>query len=613
MIKNTSAIPISKLLEDNKAKTQFFSIPKYQREYTWGKKEWAALFNDVLENGRDYFLGSIICVCSDGISVDYPELEIIDGQQRMTTLSILFSVLYEKATIFFNEIDKDKPRRRIYEDLEQEIIFNNGTIKKPRLVPQIDNRDDYNYVLYECGLGDEIKKPKNFGNRKISKAYQFFKDQINEQIEELKKGHESFDEYSYLFDLIEKFNSAILVNIEVTSNKDAYMLFESLNNRGVPLSAIDLIKNHLIRISDREKKDRYCYNEWRAILSNLTDEYSVQERFFRHFYNAFRSDLNKPFFNLITNSKTKFYLGPLATRTTLLGIYEKLIENNFTDLLSILKRNAKIYSLIINNSEECPEILRKPLINLERIQGAPSYILLLFLLSKKDELNLNESIIQSIIELLIKFFVRRNITDFPNTRNLTTIFMDCVDIAASEKGEGVYTVIHKKLLSESSTDEIFDSKLRGKVYDENVDAVRFLLSYFEESSYTKETEQNLWKRDSKNKFVFTIEHIFPEGEKIPQCWVDMIANGDENKAKEYHGKYVHTLGNLTLTAFNPNLSNKPFNEKKNLKDKEGKFIGYKNGFKLNKDVSCEETWTVEKIQNRTSNMVAYYLKEFSLQ
>lgn len=609
-IKNTASISVSKLLEDNNSKTQFFSIPKYQREYTWGKQEWNALFYDILENGKDYFLGSIICVCNDSISSDYPVLEVIDGQQRITTLSILLAVLFKKVSPFAETFIKNKTRYRDYLNLEQELYWNDENICKPRLVPQLYNRDDFNYVLSLCGLGSSELKPKNFGKRKISKAYQFFLDQINLQVEEERKNNDSFDECTFLFDLIEKFNSAVLVDIEVSSNRDAYMLFESLNNRGVPLSAIDLIKNHLIRVSDKEKKDDVCFKEWRSILSNLTDEYGVQERFFRQFYNAFRKELNAPFVDLIKNSKIKFYLGPLATRTTLLGIYEKLIEHDYASLLHLLQEYSKIYAIIINNSEEVPSVLRKPLMDLERIQGAPSYILLLYLFAKRETLKLDDEIIRRVIDFLIKFFVRRNVTDSPGTRNLTKIFMDTVDLLESKTGMEVYDIVSNKLKKESSSIERFEEKLNGKIYDENVDAVRFLLNSYEERFLTKERNIDLWKRDDKNKYVFTIEHIFPEGENIPDCWVDMIADGDKTLAKKYQEEFVHTFGNLTLTGFNSNLSNKAFKIKKNYTDGNQLPAGYNNGFKLNELVFKEDEWTIEKIQNRTKDLVKFFLETF---
>ena len=137
---------------------------------------------------------------------------------------------------------------------------------------------------------------------------------------------ESYNEVEVLFDLIEKINSAIIVSIEVETHKDAYMLFESLNNRGVPLSAIDLLKNLLISTSDRDGKSDDCYEQWKTILNYLGDDYSNQERFFRYYYDAYREELNAGY---PVSGKQKYYLGYVATRSNLLDIYETLIKKDY--------------------------------------------------------------------------------------------------------------------------------------------------------------------------------------------------------------------------------------------------------------------------------------------
>ena len=136
-----------------------------------------------------------------------------------------------------------------------------------------------------------------------------------------------------------------MVGIEVDTNKDAYMLFESLNHRGVPLSALDLIKNTLIATAERNADADNSYEIWKQILSNVSyDDYSVQERFFRQYYNSFREELNAPY----RSSDKKYYLGYLATRTTLLDIYEKMIKSDYKSLLDDLLQKSKIYALITN-------------------------------------------------------------------------------------------------------------------------------------------------------------------------------------------------------------------------------------------------------------------------
>jgi hypothetical protein len=123
---------------------------------------------------------------------------------------------------------------------------------------------------------------------------------------------------------------------------------------------------------------------------------------------------------------------------------------------------------------------------------------------------------------------------------------------------------------------------------------------------------DLWKRNNNGVYVWTIEHIFPEGDNIPIAWVDMIATGDAQKAKEVQSQCVHTFGNLTITGYNSTLSNKPFNDKRDRKDSDGNFIGYKNGLNLNGDVVSQDVWTATKIADRTNQLVEKIMQMFKL-
>lgn len=596
MINQVHPYKISQIFEIG-SKT-IYKIPKYQREYTWGVNEWNQLFDDIVSNEEGYFLGSYICVSTRTMGT--PELELIDGQQRFTTISILLSAIYSRLNKNREKLDEDELSTLI--NIKKELTYNvEKGIYKPKLLLQVQNSnlDDYLSLLYENEIiSDKIKKPNNAGNRRIYKAFKYFNKCIDEYINEnLQKNN---NEISLLLDLKDKFNEAIIVGIEVDSHKDAYMLFESLNNRGIPLSAVDLIKNTLISLSESSNKSDECYEDWKTALGYLTDEYSTQERFFRQYYNAFREELNQPFIG--DNPTKKYPLAYLATRTTLLDIYEKLIKNDFNSFLENLVKEAKIYSIIINNSDE-DRIYKDKLLDLERIQGAPSYILLLYILTEQKRLNISDEQILYLVNLLIKFFVRRNITDIPNTRNLNKIFMDIIENIKKMQGEEVCTYIKNNLREVSASDELFEQKLRGNLYDENPEATRFILCSIEALHQTKEIYTDLWSRDNSNKYIWTIEHIFPEGQNIPQSWIDMIANGDKNKANEYLQNYVHTLGNLTITGYNQNLSNMSFIDKRDRVNKEGKNIGYKNGLFLNEDVVNEDNWTIDKIEKRTKKMV----------
>ncbi len=190
--------------------------------------------------------------------------------------------------------------------------------------------------------------------------------------------------------------------------------------------------------------------------------------------------------------------------------------------------------------------------------------------------------------------------------------MDVIDLAKQKKGAEIVETAKVYLKDNSSPDEEFERKLRGNVYTDNPDAARFLLCYYEDKFKTNEIYTDLWTRDSSNKYKWTIEHIFPEGDNIPQVWVDMIAGGDRPTAQQYLQQYAHTLGNLTITGYNQNLSNMSFDRKKNRTNNAGLFIGYRNGLRLNEDIVCKDSWTVEDITTRTEKLVGFFKKEFTL-
>lgn len=606
MIKTVNQMMVSDVFATNSDK--IYRIPQYQREYTWGKNEWEALFNDVMENDCGYFLGSYICVSSSALGNTV--LEVIDGQQRFTSLTLLMAALYEKLNAVKDGMDEDD--KSDVNNLRNELASRstsyapNGkkiTEYSQRLLLQKQNKndEDYGYVLSSVGVTTvENQYPTNYGNRRIAKAFKYFGSLIENKVDEMKNESSQLTTGDCLFAILNHFNSAILVGIEVDSNKDAYMLFESLNHRGIPLSALDLIKNTLIAQANDENMADKCYTKWKSILSFTgQDDYAVQERFFRQYYNAFREELNAPY----KSDDKKYYLGYLATKTTLIDIYEKMIKSDYSSLLEDLYKKAKSYSIIINISDES-FAYSDQLMDLERISGAPAYMLLLYVLSNQNDLNISDNQISCIVKYLVTFFVRRSITDVPNTRRLTQLFIDIITEIKGKESDEVVSTIYDKLKTVSASDTVFEEKLRGNMYEENSEATRFVLCSIESRHQTKEIYADLWSRDQSNKYVWTIEHIFPEGQNIPDEWVKMIADGDSEKARQYHGQYVHTLGNLTITGYNSNLSNLSFSQKRDRKSKDKtKDIGYRNGLFLNEDVVSEDIWTIKNIKNRTDKIV----------
>lgn len=585
----------------------YYTIPKYQREYTWSYREWEALYDDISENNDEYFIGSIICIpCGDAIN---PYLEVIDGQQRLTTISLFLTAIYARLKEYKDDLSEDD--EDVLPSLKKSLKSKNSP-NEMKLVPQVQNfnKDDFDYLMNEVGLR-KASAPKHpyFLIRKIARCYTYFLKRLDKEMEGINGNHA----INFLLDKYNKVKQAMLVKIEVSTHSDAYVLFESLNNRGTPLTAIDLMKNLIMaRAESNNLTIDDCFNRWQMLLGNLSDDYSIQERFFRQYYNAFKHRLNVPFQN--DNDRKKDPLGVVATRSNLLNIFENLINKDLLSFLDDILRCGQIYSwLILQDTTETT--YHKALKDLDHIQGAPSYLLLMYLMRNKLELGITEDQINKLIRLLTKYFVRRNITDYPSTRDLSRIFMDIISkIEESEAvGNDIVTLIVETLSAPSNcaSDEHFRRSLEGDVYKENVGATRYILCKLAESAMTQETWTDLWRRTDKKVFVWTIEHIFPEGENIPQCWVDMIANGDKQLAQKYLEEYTHKIGNLTITGYNSTLGNKSFEEKRDRKSKDGqRFIGYKNGLEINREIATKNTWTIEDIKARTTTLVDELMKVY---
>lgn len=603
MIKSVNNYPISQLFDIEAG--VIYAIPRYQREYTWSIAQWESLFDDVEENDPGYFLGSIICINQSTDSLAVQRLEVVDGQQRLTTLSILFAALYNAMKAHESSLDEDQRGELL--NLKRKLVLKKGD-DQLRVIPQIqnNNQSDYRAVLSDIGVIGQVDPPAYAGNRKIYRAYRYFQGRIQGLLAE------QINPVEIVMGFLEKVSQACVVKIEVASHADAYTLFESLNNRGMPLTAIDLIKNKLLaRLETTEpgKVDHY-FDVWNKLLGYLGDDYSVQERFFRHYYNAFKDTLNVPFRR--EDDKKKDPLGPVATRSNLIQIYEKLINQDAKHHLQAIRAAGQLYALMLaRNTDEAWAPLDKPLKELDRIQGAPSYLLMLYLLVRREALGIDVVQLEEIARLLVCFFVRRNLTDTPPTRDLTRLFMATIDKMAELSGTAVMTAIRDELLAVSASDETFRNKLEGAIYEENSGVTRFVLCALAERGMTRETWVDLWKYEGK-LFVWTIEHIFPQGDNIPASWVTMIAGGDEKKAKAIQETHVHKLGNLTISGFNSALGNKSFKDKRDRKDAQGRSVGYKNGLKLNSDLADADSWSVEQIEARSDLLVDQVMSMFAM-
>lgn len=598
MIQDVKALPVSFYFSPDGA-TSFF-IPKYQREYVWGWKNWDALFNDLYESPSGHFLGSIICVNTQQDSLAGSRLELIDGQQRFTTISLLFCAFYRKLESFEN------PDRKLLVELDN--LENRVFVRSTggwRLEPseQAQNKADFQKVLSDL-FPKLVKAPKGltyFGNRRIARAYGYFW----ERLEPL-----TLDE---TLALLEKLKAAMLVKIEVRSHSDAFMLFESINNRGIPLSAIDIIKNNLL--AELDKRPGYgidrAFDEWKELIDLLPDA-AVQERFLRQLYNMFKY-----------LKRVEVRGCPRATRSNLITIYDTLLRKHPVWIFGVLQIKGKTYSALINPSIACQEWgdeAAAALQDLQHLGAAPAYAFLLWASQVAKSQKWDEGLILSqLATLLTKWFFWRNLTDMPATRELDPMFMELVGelmgqirSAVIKTQEGFMRKTSDWLLERAAARDICESRLKGDVYLENYEATRFMLCKLEEAHQTRENKRDLWAHDANSRPVFTVEHILPKTENLGPEWVKMLETGQTDPADAIRQRCAHQLGNLTLSGYNSKLGKMDFAKKRDRKNDKGDFIGYRNGLYLNADLADRLGWNESAIKARTDKMLKEVIDLLSL-
>ncbi|MCW9719010.1 DUF262 domain-containing protein [Avibacterium sp. 21-599] len=573
MIQSAKQITISALLsQDSEGKTFQYVIPPYQREYAWNKNQWDNLFDDLSENDKGYFLGSLICILGEE-----NKSTVIDGQQRLTTLNLLLLAIYNKLKpLRSNSIiaENDDYLEKVV-STKKYFLYKENT----RFIASIqnNNRADFEYLVHRIVKGEDNTAPANFGNRRIYKAFKHFSERIETTIE---------GNIKELFDFLDKVTSACVVRIDTQDETSAFILFESINNRGVPLTPMDLIKNSLISYV-KNKTAEETNLEWQKIVNNISD-YDVQVRYLRHFYQAF-----KPI-NLIFNSTSG---KEKITKNDLIKTYTNEIKNDAEKVLNELTKKSEIYKYLSypENIQERDELWSKyknKLFDLKKLGIAPAYTLLLFLFEKYPQQNFAH-----LLKYIEKWFMIRHLTDSPATNRLDEIFIRTTKTQHNEYNEKILlNELQKELPSRERIEEALQSKT---LYDDNPALIRYILIYLEQKHRTAENQVDFWAVNEKGKAIWSVEHIYPQKPKEGEWYEDC-------KDK------LHSLGNLTLSAYNSNLSNRSFGEKGEVKDEKGNNIGLKSGnVEINGYLLDKNEWCLEHIEERGNQLRDTFLKDIT--
>ena len=618
-----------------------FEIPEYQRPYVWKKEHWETLFTDIIDNDFGYFVGAIICAKKENqgafSSTRYTKYEVVDGQQRLTTLSIFLAAIYTLLHKYDEKI-LSKKQKASFEQIERQLAVEISDEKYlARVLPHNkDNIDDYLSILMETFPDTITKTTLSYkssikdkdGRRLIPKAYEYFKKCITEYAEGDKAQYKDdvVEQINRIIEILNKVNSTQLVIIKADSHSSANTLFEALNNRGEPLTITDLIKNQLFAALKGEhsgnfEKYRNAWEEeiWQRVFMEDGKEIpgGDQERFFRHSYNAFRTAWNRDLVSGFYSSDNTTL--PVGKRANLYESYDKMIGLDSLRVFEQIRECAKIYPRL--QGEETTGLstnLHEAYKDLSRINGATSYTLLLYLVKNRKPLNLTDADFEKICRLLISFFVRRSFTDDPPANRLDSIFIGYIDEIEKNhyNGDSICEKLAVWLKAEYGADvndDKFKDQLRGEVYDKKGtnSAIRFVLIKLAEC-YLGKINVDFWEkaRTDKHKkevYIWSIEHIMPQ--TLSTEWKKMLTGGDDAASEKIRDENVNKLGNLTLTTYNAELSNRQFFHKQNKKA-----IGYKddvlaNG--LNSYVCQQAEWGAAQIQERTNLLVETVSKIFS--
>ena len=542
-------LPINSFLQ---AQNIQFVIPVYQRNYDWTSSECKELINDVIsvekEDRGTHFIGSIVFI-HEGIysTSEVKELVIIDGQQRLTTINILYVALYRYAKE--NERPQDADRLL-------NMFLTNQYVKSESNKLKL-KQTDVNSLAFSSIMNSTEHNFDKYSN--VIENYNFFRTIINEEnFEVILKGLERL----------------IFVEISLERDKDdPQRIFESLNSTGLDLSQSDLIRNFILMDLDPRDQQRIFEQIWNPIEENAKDlvrQKSLVSEYLRDYLTL----RNKKIPN-----KSKVYLEFKKLYPVKNEAYQQELEN--------IKSLSSHYKKFINPKTVEDPSLRKELEYITRLEINVAYPFLLQVFEDEENGILDRNELIKILKLIQSYTWRRFIVGLP-TNALNKIFMT--------------------LYSEVDTEEYFDSfaiallKKKGSGKFPTNEEVKTALidkdlynTQAKNRNYMFEMLENYNNRefvDTSNDLI-TIEHIFPQTPTTE--WTNELTADDFFNFKE---KYINTIGNLTLSGNNGALSNKPFSAKKSM-NIDGGEQGYMfSRLWLNKYLKEIDVWSIDNYNAR---------------
>ena len=538
----------------SEAKT-FFAIPVYQRDYNWQEKHCKQLFEDILSVGKDiditsHFIGSIVYIHEGVYGIGEKEFYVIDGQQRMITITLLHIALYHRL----------KESKEEYADEIYELYLVNKFSKrdiKLKLLPPEENLNILNKILEE-----NWEELEDYQDRNIVKNYKFFKEIISNY---------SNEEIEYLLAGLDKI---IYVDIALEKDKDdPQKIFESLNSTGLDLSQGDLIRNYILMDLEREKQNLVYKNLWLPIENNCKISLGNEIK-------NYVSDFIRDYLTLKN--------GKIPSKPKVFEEFKEFYDKNNDEQLEDIKNFSEEYSHIIKPDTEKDKEIRKELENLKVLDQTVINTFLIGVLRDYRENKIVKNEILEILKLLQSYIWRRFITEKPSNA-LNKIFQGMY--LKISKDQKYYKSLEESLLNQDfPTDDELKEALKTKNVYKDKEKLRYIFKELENYNHNELI-------DFENEKI-TIEHIFPQ--KPNKSWKEKYSDYELEEMKIFKD----TISNLTLTGSNPNLGNKSFLEKRN-----DDIHGYKNSkLYLNKYLGKLNEWNLSAMEGRFEELFKNIVK-----
>ena len=489
-------------------------IPLFQRPYSWKKVNWQTLWDDMLvqydmDEKSAHFMGTIVSVPARSVPVGVSKYLIIDGQQRLTTLSLLLAAL------------RDSVDRNTSDRIHEVYLINR--FREPedtlKFVPTQADRDRYKAIVLDRKVPDDQSL--------MVEAYQFFLRTLSTGVD---NNGDKID-CGRVLTTIEHALQVVMINLG--DEDDPYLIFESLNFKGEPLTQADLVRNYILMrfrhsMSTGGEQERIYSQYWSPMERRLGDDLT---EFLRHY--AMKDGDN--IYQRGIYSAIKAHLKGMTTPSAVEGEVQRM--NNF----------AGMYASILEPQLESAPAVRARLANIKSLDVGTSYPLLLRLLEARRSGILSPDELERCLGLIESFVVRRAVCGVP-TNALNKLFLQWAGkFPSANHVEWLHTSMSTGAGGRRFPNDVEFSESFKNAPQYGRGATRFILCRLEASFEHKEPV------DLANA---TIEHVLPQ--TLTDAWVAELGPD----ARAVHARLIDTFGNLTLTGYNAELGNLPFADKK---------------------------------------------------